>query len=245
MTAKWSAIGCVFSLAGLTLGVSARAQAQTVGTKPAEEVRTFFLANVTETQDAEEILNDVRILLPHAHVYYVQSQGALTVQASAEDMLIAEKTVSELDRRRKVYKITYQIAESDGGKPVGTRHIDLFIPAGSRAVVKQGSRVPIVTGANEKDGTISHPEVQYIDIGLNIEASLEGSGDALRLQTKVEQSSVEDGKTGIGTQDPIIQQTQLQGWSMLSQGKATLLGSLDVPGTTRREEIRVLSEPVK
>ena len=32
---------------------------------------------------------------------------------------------------------------------------------------------------------------------------------------------------------------------MLTQGKPTLLGSLDIPGTTRHEEITVISETVK
>ena len=251
MKAMSLAQGSVCSITALLVSLVAGAQTQPEQLKqlravnPPEEVRTFFLANVTETQVAEEILNDMRILLPHARAYYVPSQDALTVQATAEDMTIAEKTISELDRKRKVYRITYSIAETDGGKPTGTQHVELVIPTGSKTVVKQGSRVPIVIGGVDKESGTPRTQVQYVDVGLNIEASLEGSGDALRLQTKVEQSGIGDEKSGIGAQDPVIRQTQLEGWSMLIPGKPTLLGSLDIPGTMRHEEISVVSEPVR
>jgi len=221
------------------------AQTQPVETKPPEEVRTFFLTNVTEMREAEDILADLRNVLPRANVYYVNSEGAISVRGTAGDIAGAEKTLSELDRKRTVYKITYSITETDGGKVAGTQHVELVIPAGSKTIVKEGNRVPIVTGTVDKDSGTPGEQVQYVDVGLNIEASLEGNGAALRLRTKVEQSSVGDERSGIGAQDPVIRQTQLEGWSMLAQSKPTLLGALDIPGTTQHEEITVVSELVK
>lgn len=222
-----------------------RAQTQPEGTRSPEEVRTFFLTNVAEMQDAEEILTDLRNLLPHTHAYYVSSQGAISMSGTPDDIAQAERTLAELDRKLKVYKIAFSITETDGGKSLGTQHVELVLPTGAKTIVKQGARVPIVTGTVDKDSGTARDQVQYVDVGLSIEASLEGSGEALRLRTKVEQSSVGDEKSGIGAQDPVIRQTQLEGWSMLAQGKPTLLGSLDIPGTTRHEEISVASELVK
>ena len=222
-----------------------RAQTQPVETKSPEEVRTFFLTNVAEMQDAENILTALRNSLPRARAYYVPADGAVTIRGTEDDIAQAEKMISDLDRKRKVYRITYSITETDGDKAMGTQHVELVLPTGGTTIVKQGSRVPIVTGIVDKDSGTPREQVQYVDVGLNIEASLEGSGEALRLRSKVEQSNLGDGKTGLGTQDPIIQQTQLEGWSMLTQGRPALLGSLDIPGTTRHEEISVVSELVK
>jgi len=240
-----SMMGKLCSLAVLLLSVGAKAQTQSTETKPPEEVRTFFLTNVTDARDARDIENDLRNVLPRAVVYYANMQGAITVRGTADELAQAEKTIADLDRKRKVYKITYSIAETDGGKPVGTQHVEMILPTGSKTVIKQGNRVPIVTGSADKDNGAASSQVQYLDVGLNIEASLEGSGDALRLRTEVEQSNIGDEKSGIGAQDPVIRQTQLEGWSMLTPGKPTLLGALDIPGTTRHEEISVVSELVK
>ncbi len=237
--------GFVCSIAVLMLGAGTCAQAQSTEAKVPEEVRTFFLNNVTDAREATEIQADLRNVLPHAVVSYVDSQQALSVRGTADEIAQAEKTIAELDRKRKVYRITYSITDIDGGKPVGTQHVELILPVGSKTVVKQGTRVPLVTEAVDKDSGTPREQVQYVDIGLNIEASLEGSGEALRLETRVEQSSIGDERSGIGAQDPVIRQTKMEGWSMLTPGKPTLLGSLDIPGTTRHEEITVVSEPVK
>jgi hypothetical protein len=88
--------------------------------------------------------------------------------------------------------------------------------------------------------------VQYLDVGLNIDATLDAYSDGLRLHTKVEQSSVvADEKSGMGTQDPVVRQTTLEGVSTLVQGKPVVLGALDMPGSTRRQEIEVISELVR
>jgi type II secretory pathway component GspD/PulD (secretin) len=251
MKALRSVRGSVCSIAVLLLSLGASAQTQPEQLKQLremnapEEIRTYFLNNVTEKMDGEEILNDLRNLLPHTHAYYAPSEGALTVRATAEEMALAEKLIAELDRKRKVYKITYSITDIDAGKLAGTQHVELILPTGSKTMVKQGTRVPIMTEAEEKDSGTPRDQVQYVDIGLNIEASLEGGGEALRLETRVEQSSIGDERSGIGAQDPVIRQTKMEGWSTLTQGKPTLLGSLDIPGTARHEEISVVSELVK
>jgi hypothetical protein len=67
----------------------------------------------------------------------------------------------------------------------------------------------------------------------------------VRLRTKVVQSSVAEDKSGVGNSDPVIRQTTLEGTSTLVQGKPLVLGSLDVPGSTRHQEVEVVSELVR
>jgi len=61
----------------------------------------------------------------------------------------------------------------------------------------------------------------------------------------VEQSSVADEKSNVGIQDPVVRQTTLDGTSTLVPGKPLVLGSLDVPGSTRREEVEVVAEAIR
>jgi hypothetical protein len=205
--------------------------------------QTFYLASAAQQRDALDITTDLRNMLPKAKIYYVASQNAISILGTSDDFLLAQKILSDIDRTAKTYRVTYTITETDNGQRVGARRISLIVASGGKASLKQGNRMPIVTAdagsADQKN------EVQYLDVGLNIESSLDGPPDGLRLHTKVEQSSVADEKSGIGVQDPVIRQTTLDVASTLAQGKPLVLGSLDVPGSTRHEDIEVTSELIQ
>ena len=143
----------------------------------------------------------------------------------------------------KTYRLTYTLTETDGGKRVGTQHFAMIVVSGRKTVLKQGSRVPLVTGSLSNSGGAQN-QVQYIDIGLNVDASIEESGDGVRLNTQVEQSSIAEEKSGLGTQDPIVRQSKLEGTSILIAGKPLLLGSMDIPRSARHLDIEVVMEPV-
>jgi hypothetical protein len=105
--------------------------------------------------------------------------------------------------------------------------------------------VPIVTGSSDDDSSKSNAQVQYMDVGLSIEAFADGVHDGARLRTKVSQSSVAEEKSGVGAQDPVIRQTTLDEITTLVPGKPLVLGSLDIPDTTRKQEIEVVVELVR
>lgn len=234
------------ALAVLAAAATAQSPAQSTDkpaeSKPAPETyQTFHLAYLTQPNEANDAITDLRNMLPRARVYYVGPERAISVRATPDDMATAEKVLSEIDKPRSVYRLTYTISESDGGKRVGSQHYSLIVAPGERSYFKQGSKIPIVTGANS-DNSKESSQVQYEDIGLHIEASIEGA----RLRTKVEQSSVAAERSGvIGGQDPIIQQTVLDSMSTLAQGKPVVLGSLDIPGSTRHQDVEVVAEPVE
>jgi type II secretory pathway component GspD/PulD (secretin) len=119
----------------------------------------------------------------------------------------------------------------------------MVVVSGRKTVLKQGSKVPLVTGTVSTSGG-PQTQVQYLDIGLNIDASIEESGEGIKLNTQVEQSTVAEEKSGLGTQDPIIRQTKLEGTSILTADKPLTLGSMDIPGSARRLDIEVVMEPV-
>ena len=103
--------------------------------------------------------------------------------------------------------------------------------------------MPIVTGSIT-EGTSTKSQVTYLDIGLNFDATLDEFVNGVRLRTKVEQLSVAEEKSGVGAQDPIIRQTTLEGASFLTLGKPLMLGSLDIPDSTRHLDLGVVMEQV-
>ena len=144
----------------------------------------------------------------------------------------------------KTYRLTYTLTETEGGKRVGTQHFAMIVVSGRKTVLKQGNRVPLVTGSVSTSGG-AQTQVQYLDIGLNIDASIEESADdGVKLNTAVEQSSIAEGKSGFGTQDPIVRQAKLEGTSILTAGKPLILGSIDIPSSARRLDIEVVMEHV-
>jgi hypothetical protein len=224
--------------------MTAAAQAQAADAKSTPIIyQTLYLTNLTQQNDAIELVNDLRNMLPDAKLYYVPSQSAFSIRASAEEIALAQKILADLDKTKKIYRLTYTMTERDGGKTIGVQHFSIIVASGSRTDFKQGSRVPISVATNAAPG--SNAEITYIDIGQEIEASLDGYLDGVRLRTKVVLSSIAEDKSGVGTQDPVIRQTTLEGTSTLVQGKPLVLGSLDVPGSTRHQEVEVVSELVR
>jgi len=253
VTRKKNSVGM---LVGLTLALTllatcAGAQTPSADSRPAEPkpvpeaYQTLYLTNLTERNEATDIQTDLRNMLPKARVYYIPAQSAISIHGSPDDILLAQKIVADLDRPRKIYRLTYTITDTDGGKRIGAQHLVLLAALGEKLDLKQGSKVPIVTGTTEAGSSSQSSQMTYVDVGLNLEAYLEGETDGLRLRTKVEQSSLAEEKSAGTAQDPVIRQTVLEETAILVPGKPMLLGSLDLPGSTRRQEIEVISELVR
>jgi type II secretory pathway component GspD/PulD (secretin) len=229
------------------------AQAQSDDSKPSsakpaaetETYHTFYLNNITQQNELMDIQTDIRNMLRDGKIYSVPSQNAISVRGTAEDLQLAQKMIADLDRPRKIYRITYNITDTDGDKRIGTQSFSLVAASGEKTIFKQGSRVPIVTGSYDAAASIANTQVQYQDVGMNIEATVNGDVDGLRLRSKVEQTNVADEKSGVGAQDPIVRQTVLEGTASVLLGKSLMLGSLDIPGTTRKQDIEVVAELVK
>lgn len=232
------------SLTTCTAAYSQSADIKAADTKASNETyQTLYLTNLTQQNDFNDIQTDLRNMLPHAKLFGMSSQNAISIRATPEDIQIAQKILADLDHGKKLYRLIYTINETESGKAAGAHSFTLIVASGGKTTFKQGSRVPVVTGVT--GDSASGAQVQYMDVGLNIEASADGYMDGLRLRSKVEQTNVADEKSGVGTQDPIVRQTVLDGTSTLMPGKPLVLGSLDVPGTMRKQEIEVVAELVK
>jgi type II secretory pathway component GspD/PulD (secretin) len=211
----------------------------------ADNHQTIFLEHAATNGEANDIVQALRNAMPHAAVYLNPSAQAISISATAADVALAQKIVAEMDKPARVYRLTYTLTQMEDGKRSGSQQFAIVVASGDHASFKQGTRVPILTGSFDKDSNSKESQVQYMDIGLGIEAKADGFQDGVKVASKLEETSVGDEHSGFGAQDPVIHQTSLNQTSVLALGKPMALGSLDVPGTTRRMEVEVVAELVK
>ncbi|MGB9029747.1 MAG: hypothetical protein WCC27_06475 [Acidobacteriaceae bacterium] len=248
----------VLTVITLTLLTSAaRAQSEPTGlpcpdAKNPATYQTFYLTHTHQQNQFTEIQTILRNLLQDARINGIASEDALAVCGSSADLQLAQKIISDFDRPRKSWRVTYTLTQTETGRvphipgagDVGASHISLIAASGERSDLKQGNRVPIVTGSTATDTPQTNSQIQYVDVGLSLYANIDGTADSLQLHTKVEQSSLADEKSGTTAQDPILHQNVLEVTSKVTPGKPLVLGSIDVPGTTRHEEVEVTVEPI-
>jgi general secretion pathway protein D len=75
-------------------------------------VQTFYLTNVSQQNDANEVLVALRNLLdPSVKIYLVASQNAIIVRATPDELILAEKLINDLDRTRPEVVIDVAVLE--------------------------------------------------------------------------------------------------------------------------------------
>jgi hypothetical protein len=120
------------------------------------------------------------------------------------------------------------------------QHYSMLATLGQRVMMKEGSRVPLVTSTADKVALRT-----YLDVGLTLDSTLQEYGTGFQLKSRIEQSSLAEEKSGIGPEDPVIRQTYLEGSTVVPEGKAISLGSLDLLGSTRRRDVELTVETVR
>jgi type II secretory pathway component GspD/PulD (secretin) len=233
-------------LALILLAATAAAQDANPETpKPPMVHETFYLHHAVQHEQSSEIQSVLRNEFSRARIIYVESQNAICMEGTADDIAEAQKIVTDLDRPIATWKVTYTLTQTDGGQASGApQRVTVIVTQGSQTEVKIGNKVPLVTGSAGADSSPS-TQVQYIDVGLTVRAKIDGASDTPLLETKMEQSSVADERSGIGTQDPLFHQTTLDTSLNLAEGKMMTIGTLDLPGSTRQEKIEVTAQRVR
>jgi hypothetical protein len=142
------------------------------------------------------------------------------------------------------YRLTYTLTEMDGVKRLGTQHFSLTVNPGKDGRVRLGSKVPIATESSNP-ASLAPTQVHYTDVGLNIMVRLKESAAGVLADSDVEQSSVSEEESAAGKSAPVIRQATLSNTALLTPGKPVMLGSLDVPGSTRHLDVEVVVEVVR
>ena len=244
---QFSRLTLAAALGFAIIATGARAQDDAAAKPNNNPTQVFYLNNISNFQESSDITTAIRNMLDaRAKIYLVSAQGAIFVQAPPDQIALAKKLIDDLDRGKHTYRLTYTITEIDDNKRVGTQHFSMVLVSGQRTTLKQGSKIPVATGTTTENGSAStQTQLTYLDIGLNFDATLDESVNGVRLRSKAEQSSLGADKTIAGVTEPVVRQTVIEGTSILTPGKPLILGSLDIPDSTRRLDIEVVMEVVK
>ena len=224
----------------------AHAQETTEAFYKRSSIKVFHLANVGQVNEANDILTALRnVLDPRVKIYLLTTSNDVVVDAPPEEITRIGELLTELDRPKRAFRITYTLAESDAGKRIGVQHFSMVALLGQRITLKQGDKVPVATGSFEQGNAASQTQFTYIDIGINLDTTIDAFANGLRLRSKVEQSSVAAGpQSGKLADDPIVRQSVLEGTSVITPGKPFILGGIDIVGSTRHIDIEVMAEPL-
>ena len=74
-------------------------------------VQTFYLTNAWQQNDLNDVQTAIRNVLPNTHVYGVQSQNAIVMRGSPDELLLAQKLINDLDKARPEVVVDIAVLE--------------------------------------------------------------------------------------------------------------------------------------
>ncbi|MGA3162259.1 MAG: hypothetical protein ABSC77_13715 [Terracidiphilus sp.] len=169
--------------------------------------------------------------------------GGARVFAQADESK-SKASDKKIETAPTTYRLTYTLTELDGSKRIGTQHFALTVTPLNGGHIKLGSKIPIATESSNP-ASLAPSQVQYQDVGLNISARIREIGAGVSLDSNMEQTSISEEQSSVGKSDPVIRQSKLENTALLTPGKPVMLGSLDVPGSTRHLDVEVVVEVVR
>jgi general secretion pathway protein D len=76
-----------------------------------QAVQTFYLHNVTQQSDFTDIQTALRNVFQTAHIFGVASQNAIVMRASPDELILAKKLISDLDRPKPEVVVDVAVLE--------------------------------------------------------------------------------------------------------------------------------------
>jgi type II secretory pathway component GspD/PulD (secretin) len=204
-------------------------------------LHTFYLPNVSQQNDANEVLVAIRnIIDPSVKLYLVTHDNAIVMRAFPEEIDMTQKIIDDLTRPQHPVHLHFTLRTLDGTRLVNSEQYDMTLAPGERAQMKQGRKVPVITGT-VKNGEGLTSQYTYLDVGANFDVTLLDTGKGFDLKAKVERSSIgsEPLLNGI---EPVVHQSVMDGFIALAPGQTTELGRADIDGTTQHIEVDVTAD---
>ena len=129
-----------------------------------------------------------------------------------------------------IYRVSYKVNEVEDGKTINSRSYTLMTQVGNRASTRIGSQVPYSTGK----------DIQYQNVGMNIDCKLMKQGGDLLVQTWLNMNTVAGKETmPSGAQNPVFGTFQIQDVTSSTIGKPAFVGSIDDVASNRHYLIEV------
>ncbi|HEY2468249.1 MAG TPA: type II and III secretion system protein [Terracidiphilus sp.] len=90
-----------------------------------QAIQVLYLANSTQQNDLNDIQTALRNVLPNAKLYGVQSQNAIVMRGTPDELLLGEQLIDDLDKARPEVMIDVAVMQVDKDK---VRNIGLQWP---------------------------------------------------------------------------------------------------------------------
>jgi general secretion pathway protein D len=163
-------------------------------------VQTFYLTNVSQQNDANEILVAIRNLLdPSIKVYLVASQNAIILRATPDELVLAEKLINDLDRTRAEVVVDVAVLEVSRQKE---RDLGITLPTSF-------GLTPQYSNANASSTTTTTTSTTTSGLTLNTLGNLNATNFAVTLGGGTVNALLSDSDTRI-LQNPRVRATDGQ-----------------------------------
>jgi general secretion pathway protein D len=164
-----------------------------------QAVQAFYLSNVSQQNDLNDIQTALRNLLPNARLYGVPSQNAIVMHATPDELLLSQRLIEDLDKPRPEVVVDVSLIEVDRDR---TRTIGLELP-GSFSVALQPPNATSTSGSTTTaSGTTQN-------LTLNNLANLNGTEFAVTVGAATANLLLTDSNTKV-LQNPTIRATDGQ-----------------------------------
>jgi hypothetical protein len=232
----------------LTIPILKAQQTPVLAPASGHVVKTLYLPSPSSPGEMQDLQNAFRTIVELVRISPLPSQNAIVVRGTPEQITQAEKILADMDQARPrvaTYRLDFLLTEFESGKKVNARSYQLVVHSnGTREAARVGSRVPIVTGGTGSPAPLQ--QIQYMDIGVNIDCKLEGPEDNLVLGGNVEVSGITAPAGGDATHgNPVVRQSRVSFSSGVTAGKQTTIANLDEVDGPRRMQIDVTATKVK
>jgi general secretion pathway protein D len=167
-------------------------------------VQTFYLTNVSQQNDANEIMVAIRNLLdPGLKIYLVASQNALIIRGTPDELILAEKIINDLDRTKP--EVVVDVAELEVNRSL-ERDIGITLPT-SFGLTPQYSNANISTSSTTS--TTGGTTTTTSGLTLNTLGNLNATNFAVTVGGATVNALLSDSDTRI-LQNPRIRATDGQ-----------------------------------
>jgi general secretion pathway protein D len=114
-----------------------------------QAVQTFYLANSAQQNDLNDIQTALRNVLTNAKLYAVPSQNAIVMRATPDELMLAQKLISDLDKARPEVVVDVAVLEVSRNKE---RNLGIILPQTFSAAL-QPSNATTTTTTNTTNTT--------------------------------------------------------------------------------------------
>ena len=156
----------------------------------------------------------------------------------ASALLAPGLSVRAQDYDNATYKVDFTIRDSgDAGGKAGRKYT-MQVSRGVKSTFRVGNRVPVTTGASSGGASVN-TQFTYIDVGLNIECTVNERGARFAIHSDLDISTAVMPEKTSAVQNPTISSIRPNIDTSVLPGKPTVVASFDDPVTARKFDIDV------